>query len=65
MDNNEDIINSCVQEQISIRKKTEKLIEELAGKNKMIDLVKNEYRKHLDLINDKYSQILKENTIEI
>ena len=65
MDNNEDIINACAQEQINIKKKTEKLNEELAEKNKMIDLVKNEYQKQVDLINDKYSQILKENTIEI
>ena len=31
----------------------------------MIDPLKNEYQKQVDLINDKYSQILKENTIEI
>ena len=47
MDNNEDIINACAQE------------------NKMIDLVKNEYQKQVDLINDKYSQILNENSLEI
>ena len=65
MDNNEDIINSCAQEQINIKKKTEKLNEELAEKNKMIELVKNEYQKQVDLINNKYSQILNENSIEI
>ena len=65
MDNNEDIINACAQEQINIKKKTEKLNEELAEKNKMIDLVKNEYQKQVDLINDKYSQILNENSLEI
>ena len=65
MDNNEDIINACAQEQINIKKKTEKLNEELIEKNKMVDLVKNEYQKQVDLINDKYSQILKENAIEI
>ena len=31
----------------------------------MIDLVKNEYQKQVDLINDKYSQILNENSLEI
>ena len=31
----------------------------------MIDPLKNEYQKQVDLINDKYSQILKENIIEI
>ena len=65
MDNNEDIINSCAKEQINIKKKTEKLNEELAEKNKMIELVKNEYQKQVDLINNKYSQILNENSIEI
>ena len=65
MDNNEDIINECAKEQISIKKKTEKLNEELNEKNNMINIVKNEYQKQVDLINDKYSQILKENALEI
>ena len=50
MDNNEDIINECAKEQIAIKKKTENLIEELNEKNKMIDLVKNEYQKQINLI---------------
>ena len=65
MDNNEDIINECAKEQIAIKKKTENLIEELNEKNKMINIVKNEYQKQVDSINDKYSQILKENALEI
>ena len=65
MDNNEDIINECAKEQINIKKKTEKLNEELNEKNNMINMVKNEYQKQVDLINDKYSQILKENALEI
>ena len=65
MDNNEDIINICAKEQISIKKKTETLIEELNEKNNMINIVKKEYQKQVDLINDKYSQILQENALEI
>ena len=30
-------------------------------KNKIIEIVKNEYQKQVDLINNKYSQILEEN----
>jgi hypothetical protein len=59
MDNNEDIINECAKEQITIKKKTENLIEELNEKNKMINIVKNEYQKQVDSINDKYSVLYK------
>ena len=65
MDNNEDIINICAKEQTNIKKKTMELMETLNEKNKIIEIVKNEYQKQVDLINNKYSQILEENALEI
>ena len=65
MDNNEDILNLCAKEQLNIKKKTGELIEELNEKNKMINIIKTEYQKQVDIINNKYSQILEENAIEI
>ena len=40
-------------------------METLNEKNKIIEIVKNEYQKQVDLINNKYSQILEENALEI
>ena len=65
MDNNEDILHLCAKEQLNIKKKTGELIEELNEKNKMINIIKTEYQKQVDIINNKYSQILEENAIEI
>ena len=65
MDNNEDIINLCAKEQMNIKKKTANLIEELNEKNKTINIIKAEYQKQVDMINNKYSQILEENALEI
>ena len=65
MDNNEDILNLCAKEQLNIKKKTGELIDELNEKNKMINIIKTEYQKQVDIINNKYSQILEENAIEI
>ena len=65
MDNNEDIINICAKEQMNIKKKTGELIEELHEKNKMINIIKNEYQKQVDIINNKFSQILQENALQI
>ena len=65
MDNNEDIINECAKEQLETKKKTLKLQEELQNKNKIIELMKNEYQKQVDIINNKFSQILQENSSEI
>ncbi len=65
MDNNEDIINECAKEQLETKKKTLKLQEELQNKNKIIELMKNEYQKQVDIINNKFSQILQENALQI
>ena len=65
MDNNEDLINLCATEQNNIKKKTANLIEELNEKNKMINLIKAEYQKQVEMINNKYSQLLEENALEI
>ena len=65
MDNNEDIINICAKEQLNIKKKTNELINELNEKNQIIDLIKKEYQKQVEIINNKYSQILQENAYEI
>ena len=65
MDNNEDLINLCAKEQNNIKKKTANLIEELNEKNKMINLIKAEYQKQVGMINNKYSQLLEENALEI
>ena len=65
MDNNEDIINECAKEQLETKKKTLKLQEELQKKNKMIELMKSEYQKQVELINNKFSQILQENSLQI
>ena len=65
MDNNEDLINLCAKEQNNIKKKTANLIEELNEKNKMINLIKAEYQKQVEMINNKYSQLLEENALEI
>ena len=65
MDNNEDIINECAKEQLETKKKTIKLEEELQNKNKMIQSMKNEYQKQVEMINNNYSQILQENSLEI
>ena len=65
MDNNEDLINLCAKEQNNITKKTANLIEELNEKNKMINLIKAEYQKQVEMINNKYSQLLEENALEI
>ena len=65
MDNNEDLINLCAKEQNNIKKKTANLIEELNEKNKMINLIKAEYQKQVEMINNKYSQLLEENAVEI
>jgi chromosome segregation ATPase len=65
MDNNEDIINECAKEQLETKKKTLKLQEELQKKNKIIDLMKKEYQEQVGIINSKFSQILKENYLEI
>ena len=65
MDNNEDIINECAKEQLETKKKTLKLQEELQKKNKMIELMKSEYKNQVELINNKFSQILQENSLQI
>ena len=65
MDNNEDIINECAKEQLETKKKTLKLQEELQNKNKIIDLMKSEYQKQVQMINNKFSQILQENSLQI
>ena len=65
MDNSEDLINLCAKEQMNIKKKTAELIEELNEKNQMINLIKTEYQKQVDILNNKYSQILEENALEI
>ena len=65
MDNNEDIINECAKEQLETKKKTLKLQEELQNKNNIIQLMKNEYQKQVEMINNKYTQILQYNSLEI
>ena len=65
MDNNEDIINECAKEQLETKKKSLKLQEELKNRNKIIEEMKNEYQKQVQLINNKFSQILQENSLEI
>lgn len=65
MDNNEDILNECAKEQSETKKKTLKLQEELQNKNKIIQMMKNEYQKQVELVNNKFSQILQENALEI
>lgn len=65
MDNNEDIINECAKEQLETKKKTLKLQEELQKKNKIIELMKKEYQEQVEMINNKFSQILEENSLEI
>ena len=65
MDNNEDIINECAREQLETKKKTLKLQEELNNKNKIIQMMKNDYQKQVEIINNKFSQILKENALQI
>ena len=65
MDNNEDIINECAKEQLETKKKALKLQEELKNKNKIIEEMKNEFQKQVELINNKFSQILQENSLEI
>ena len=65
MDNNEDIINECAKEQLETKKKTLKLQEELQKKNKIIELMKKEYQEQVQMINNKFSQILEENSLEI
>ena len=61
MNNNEDIINECAKEQLETKKKTLKLQKELQNKNNIIQLMKNEYKKKIEMINNKYNQILKDN----
>ena len=65
MDNNEDIINECAREQLETKKKTLKLQEELNNKNNIIQMMKNDYQKQVEIINNKFSQILKENALQI
>lgn len=65
MDNNEDILNECAKEQSETKKKTLKLQEELQNKNRIIQMMKNEYQKQVELVNNKFSQILQENALEI
>ena len=65
MDNNEDILNECAKEQSETKKKTLKLQEELQNKNKIIQMMKDEYQKQVELVNNKFSQILEENALEI
>ena len=65
MDNNEDIINECAKEQLETKKKTLKLKEELQNKTNIIESMKNEYQKQIEIINDKYSKILEDNALEI
>ena len=65
MDNNEDIINECAKEQLETKKKTLKLQEDLQKKNKIIELMKKEYQEQVEMINNKFSQILEENSLEI
>ena len=65
MDNNEDIINVYAKEQVETKKKTEKLKEELENINKIIEIMKNEYQKQVDIINNRYTLILGESDEEI
>ena len=65
MDNSEDLINLCAKEQMNIKKKTAELNQELEEKNNMINIIKTEYQKQVDALNNKYSQLLEENALEI
>lgn len=65
MDNNEDIINECAKEQLETKKKTLKLQEELEKKNQIIQTMKNDYKQQIDILNNKFSQIIQETALEI
>ena len=65
MEINEDIINECAKEQLQTNKKTLKLQEELQNRNKIIELLKKEYQQQVGIVNNKFSQILQENALEI
>lgn len=65
MDNNDEIINECAKIQVEEKKKNKKLLEEIEEKNKIIDEMKNDYTKYIEMINDKFTEIITSNEEEI
>ena len=65
MNNNDNIINECARAQVEAKKKNKKLTEEIEQKDKIIEQMKMDYQNQLNGINDKFTQVLKDNESEI
>lgn len=65
LNNNDNIINQCARAQVESKKKNKKLMEQIEQKDKMIEQMKMQYQTQINGINEKFTQILKDNEQEI
>ena len=65
MSNNNGIINQCARAQVEAKKKNKKLQEQIEQKDKIIEQMKLDYQSKITNINDKFSQMLRDNENEI
>ena len=65
MNNNNGIINDCARAQVEAKKKNKKLQEQIEQKDKIIEQMKIDYQSKISNINDKFSQLLRDNENEI
>ena len=65
MSNNDDIINECARAQVEAKKRNKKLQEQIEQKDKIIEKLKLEYQSQILNINNKFTEILKNNESEI
>ena len=65
INNNDDIIKECARKQVFAKKKMKQLKEQIEQKEKIIEKIKDEYQSKIISINDKFTEILQENEVEI
>ena len=65
MSNNNGIINQCARAQVEAKKKNKKLQEQIEQKDNIIEKMKLDYQSKITNINDKFSQMLRDNENEI
>ena len=65
MSNNDGIINECARAQVEAKKRNKKLQEQIEQKDKIIEKLKLEYQSQISNINNKFTEILKNNENEI
>lgn len=63
--NTEDIINGCAMKQLQNKKKEKELIEEVDKKNRQIELMKGDYLKRYNELNEKFNAYISENDTEM